>query len=158
MLRAEPSGWFTWDYTVYRGGRELTRVSLSWLREKGEFALGGQAYRVAREGWLHGDFVLESEGRVLARATKPSALFRSYEVEHEGRRFTLEARHPFTHEFVLRHGDREVGRVSPAAWYSREARVELPSRLPLAVRIFVLWLVLILWRRQQNAAASGSAA
>jgi hypothetical protein len=41
--------------------------------------------------------------------------------------------------------------VGPAGASSREARVDLPGRLPLAVRIFIVWLALVTWRRDEAA-------
>ena len=47
-----------------------------------------------------------------------------------------------------------VGTIRRETWTSRKARVELPDELPLPVRVFVLWLVLLMWKRESDAAAS----
>ena len=44
--------------------------------------------------------------------------------------------------------------VRPARALGRQARADLPEDMPLEVRLFVLWLTLMLWKRQQQAANS----
>ena len=57
--------------------------------------------------------------------------------------------------FVLIEGDREIGAIRPAHLFSRSALADLPDDLPLAVRIFMIWLVLLLWKRDMGNAGGG---
>ncbi|MBM3470135.1 MAG: hypothetical protein FJX73_05000 [Armatimonadetes bacterium] len=104
-----------------------------------------------------GDFVLESGGAVLARAEKPSAFRRSFVIEHEGRRYTLRSRSAFLRAFVLLDGSAEVGSITPEGMLTRRADVTLPLDLPLPVRVFIIWLVLILWRRDDDSSGTTGA-
>lgn len=81
--------WYSLDFEVSEAKRHLAHAELSAWREKGTLTIGGIAHRVYPEG-LHGDFLLERDGRVLVRATKPSALRHRLLIRH--RRRDLRAR------------------------------------------------------------------
>jgi hypothetical protein len=53
----------------------------------------------------------------------------------------------------LLEGDKNIGSLSPNSWLGRDASVNLPADWPLAVKTFVIWLAIILWKRD---AGSGS--
>jgi hypothetical protein len=159
MLKAVPENFLSWDFRILDGDREVAAMDLSLWREKGVLSVEGLPYRVYREGLAHGAFILEDPGgRVLAKAEKPNALRRSFVVEHDGRRFRLEAWTPFGRAFVLRDDQAAIGTVKPDNFITRRATAELPEDLPLPVRIFLLWLVFILWRRDASTDAGGGAA
>ena len=146
MLRAEPKSWFSWDYTVYDDGAPVADLDLAWVREAGEVIIEGVACTLYRESLLSGAFILEAGGFPLARAEKPSVLFRTFEIAYDGH-YTLQARSAFGRTFVLREGDREIGSIYPDHIFSRKMTVDLPEALPLAVRVFITWLVILMWKR-----------
>lgn len=157
MLQAIPQSWLSWDFTVLQGEVPIADIDVSRWREKGELTVAGATYRVYREGLLSGTFVLESAGGVLARAKK-TTFFRSFLVEHAGRQYTLRAKSAFRRQLVLlegAEGSREIGSISPAGLFTRRASVDLPEELPLAVRVFLIWLTIVLWKRESDAAAAG---
>ncbi len=154
MLTAVRTRWFSWDFTVTDGERPVAHIEMSRWRERGVFAVQGVSYRVYREGRMSGDFLLRGSGTTVARARKPSAFRRTFLVEHEGQHYVLRKRSFFGRAFVLLRGDREVGSVSRVALFSRSAAIDLPADLPLAVQLFITWLVLIAWKRSARAAAA----
>ena len=156
MLNAIPKQWFSWDFRVLDEGRDVAEMDLAFWREKGVLSVEGIPYRVYREGLANGAFILENQGgQMLAKAEKPNALRRSFLVEYEGRKLRLEAESPFGRAFVLRDDQGVIGTVKPDSFLSRRTTANLPEDFPLAVRIFLLWLVIILWRRDDG---TGSAA
>lgn len=158
MLKAVPTSFFSWDFRIKEGEREVAAIDLSLWREKGALSVEGLPYRVYREGPARGAFILEDgAGRVAARAEKPNALRRAFIVEHDGRRFRLEAWTPVGRAFVLRDEAGVVGTVKPDNFVTRRTTAVLPEDLPLAVRVFMLWLVFILWRRDAATDAGGGA-
>lgn len=158
MLNAVPKNFLSWDFRVLDGGREVAEMDLSLWREKGTLSVEGVPYRVYREGLAGGAFVIEDPGgQVLARAEKPNALRRSFVVEHGGRRLRLEAWSPVGRSFVLRDDQGMIGTVKPDNFITRRATANLPEDFPLPVRIFFLWLVFILWRRDAATDAGGAA-
>lgn len=156
MLNAIPRNWFSWDFRILDGDRDVAEMDLSFWREKGVLSVEGVPYRVYREGPAHGAFILEDPGgQVVARAEKPNALRRSFLVDYDGRRLRLDAWTPFGRSFVLRDDQGVIGTVKPDNFITRRATANFPEAFPLPVRIFLLWLVIIMWRRDDG---SGSAA
>lgn len=156
MLHAVPKRWFSWDFEVRRGDEVLGDIDMSLWREKGVLTVEGEAYRVYREGLMSGDFLLESGGSVLARAQKPSAWRRSFTIEHAGRTYTLRAASLFRRAFTLSDGEAAIGRVSPEGILSRRAEVDLPDAWPLPLKVFVVWLAVLLWKRDSDSSAVGA--
>ena len=154
MLRMIPK-WFSWTFSVIDGAEPVAHaVDRSWWSDKGELTIEGVTYTARREGVMSGEFVLESTAGVLARATKPSAFRRSLIVEHAGRRYTLRAVSALRREFVLLDGSTRIGSLSPEGIFTRRAAVDLPPALPLTVRVFIVWLTVMLWKHEQMAAAA----
>jgi hypothetical protein len=155
MLTATPRSWFSWDYAVSTPNDHLADIDISWWREKGTLTVDGQHYGVYRERPLSGKFILESHGAILASAEKPSSFRRRLLVEHAGRQYELKPRGMFSRTFELHSGPAVVGSLSAKGVFSRGMKVDLPATLPLPVRIFVVWLTVILWKRDAEAAAAG---
>lgn len=152
LILMEPRGWFSWDYDLIQGGELLTGISLAWLREKGEFTLGGQSFSLFRDGPA-GPFILsDSSGQVLAKGVKPSFLRRRFELERDGHGYLLEADSPFSNTFSLMEGAAVIGTIRCRRLLSWRGEARLSPDLPLPFRIFVLWLVIILWKREAQGA------
>jgi len=116
--------------------------------------VGGSSYNVYREGVMSGKFILEGNGTQLASAEKPSAFRRSFTVRRDDKIYTLQAESAFKRSFVLLEQDRPIGSIVPRGMFTRKATVDFPDDLPLSVHIFLIWLTVILWKRDA-AAASG---
>lgn len=157
MLRAVPDGWFSYNFTVFdRSGTPVARADLSNWRETAKLEVGGTRYEAHHKGWGSKQFVLENEdGRVIAVAEKPSAWKDRFVFEHGGNRYELEKESVWGSAFVIRReGVGPVGSVRSKGVFKREWTVELPEELLLEVRVFIVWLMVLLWKR----AASGTAA
>jgi hypothetical protein len=152
MLTARPKNWFSWDYTVALGNQHVADIDVSWWREKGTLAVAGQRYEVHRERPLMGKFILGMNGTVVATAEKPSSLTRRFIIEHDSRRYELKPRNWLSRTFQLHEGSSVVGSLSAPGLLSRRMNVDLPETLPLPVRVFVMWLTVILWKRETEAA------
>ena len=154
MLTVAPKHWSSWDFTVAEGSQAVADIDISWWREKGALTVQGVGYRVYRERAMSGNFILESAAAVVARAQKPSAFHRAFTIDHEGRQYTLRAPSLFRRGFELLDGNRTIGSLSPEGAFTRRATANLPSTLPLDVRVFVIWLAIILWKRAADAGAA----
>jgi hypothetical protein len=162
MMTIIPRTWYSWDFTVVDEGRELAFMVLSGWREKGTLTIEGVEHHVYREGRMSGDFVLERNGAVLVRAAKPSAFSSSLRVRYQGLEFTLKKRSAWRRPFVVlaplgeagSATEREIGSLAPAGMMTRKAHVDLPTDWPLPLRVFVIWLVVIMWKRDADAAAA----
>ena len=150
LLQIVPTSWGSWNFTVADESRRVADIATSWWREKGTLAIDGATCRVYREALMSGAFILEGAGGVLARAEKPSVFRREFVIRHAGREYTLRPRSIFGRAFILLAGSREVGSLEPQSVFTRKAAADLPGDLPLPVRAFIVWLMLISWRRSQD--------
>jgi len=154
MLKVISKSWFSWDYIVTDGASPIAEIDVSWWREKGVLIVRGSTYDVYREGLISGAFLLESDGSILARAEKPSAFRRSFELECGKKFYMLRAASAFRRKFVLIDGDREVGEIGPDRVFTRRATADLPEDIPLPVKVFIIWLVVIMWKRESDSASA----
>ena len=157
MLQATPRGWFSWNFLVSEGENDVADIRLAMLREAGELVVQDRTYRVNREGIMSGAFVLHEGDQEIARAEKPSAFRRWFQVRHDGKDYMLGAESAFRRKFVLKYGDEPVGSVYPANAFTRKCIVDLPADIPLPVRVFMVWLVIILWKRDSDSGAAVAA-
>ena len=154
MLRAVPKSWFSSGYKVLDNNSTVAIVELSISREAGTLTIQGTTYNAYREALLSGAFILEKDGSILARAIKPSAVYRSFQVELEGKKYTLEAESIGRRKFVLSENGVRVGSVSPEHSLTRKSVVDFPQEISLPGRIFLFWLVMIMWKRATDATAA----
>jgi len=148
MLQMIPQA-FSWTFSVMDGAEPVAHaMDRSWWSDRGALTVQGVTYTARREGVISGAYVLESTAGVLARATKPSAFRRALIVEHSGRQYTLRAVSALRREFVLLDGAARIGSLSPEGFFTRRAAVDLPPAWPLAVRVFIVWLAVMLWKHE----------
>jgi hypothetical protein len=150
VIEAVPQGWFSNSYRLQQPHGTVAELDVSNWREKAEFDVEGGHYRLYREGFASGAFVLERDGKTVARALKPSAFRARFQVEIGGRAFELR-RGGWTSNFGVFDGERQVGSIRRAAMFTRRAIIDLPDAWPLAAQVFVFWLVLVIWIRDQAA-------
>jgi hypothetical protein len=154
MMTLIPTSVFSWNFRVLLNDQHLTLIRRRWFRERATFEIEGRAYEMRRTSWIHGSFVLACGGRALAEATKPSLFRRSFEIVADHRHFELEAVSAFHREFRLRRGSETLGTVRPRSFFSRTATADFAESIPLHVQLFVTVLVLVLWKRAADAAAT----
>ena len=131
-------------------GSLLAEIDIASWREKGLLAVGGSTYKVYREGLVSGRFVLETNGTEMASAEKPSMLRRSFTVRYDDSAYELRAESAFRRNFVLLEQGVQIGSIVPARMFTRKATVNLPPALPLPVQVFLIWLTVILWKRDSD--------
>jgi hypothetical protein len=156
VLQLVPRGWLGWNFDVLDNGNKIAEIKTSTLPESGTFSIDGPSYRTYREGMFSGDFLLESDGQITARARKPSAFRSSFDITPIDRTYTLKKESLVSRSFVLLEGDVEVGAIRPEGYLSRKATVTLPEVMPKAVQFFVIWLAILLWKRESDGAAAAA--
>ena len=85
MLEAIPKNLFSTGFRLQQENRLVGEVDTSIWREKARVELEDGTYLLYREGHFSGDFILEHNGKLAARASKPSAFYNRFEVEVLGR-------------------------------------------------------------------------
>lgn len=76
----------------------------------------------------------------------------------EGRSFTLKALSAVRRATVLSEGGTVVGTIEPEGLLTRRARIKMTDELPLVLKLFVVWLTMLLWKRESGAGDPGMGA
>ncbi|MEE2939470.1 MAG: hypothetical protein VX460_03695 [Planctomycetota bacterium] len=150
MLHFEPTGIFASSFRVTRGAREKTTLSLGWMRESSAFRHNGKRYTLDRTGWISGDFTLRFDGRRLAGAVKTGVLRSSFEIRCPEGSYVLRAPSILRRSYELIEGGRVIGSVDAAGTFICRGRARLPKELSFETSVFVLWLVVLMWRRAKQ--------
>jgi hypothetical protein len=158
MLEAKPISIFSQDFSIEADGRQIALLDVAFWREAGEVSIEGRPYKLYREGLMSGAFVLESGGQTIARAIKPSAFLAQFDLELEGRRYLLKRDSIFGKGFSVFQDEAVVGSVRRVSMFSRRSVIDLPSEWPVPIQVFVFWLVVVIWKRDDAGAAAGAAA
>jgi hypothetical protein len=152
-LTVTPRRWYSWDFTIFDSSdRQVADMDLSTWRERATLTVDGVEYLVHRERAMSGEFLLERAREVLARATKPCAFRSAFIVRHGDREYTMRKPSAWRRTFVLEESDREIGRIHPRSLWRRDAVATFQADWPLPVRTFVIWLAIILWKRESQRA------
>jgi hypothetical protein len=115
----------------------------------------GATYRIYRQTLL-GAFVMEApNGEIVRSAVKPSMLRRRFVVSDDRESYVLQATTAFRRECALFHNERYIGSIVPDSWLTRRAKVQFTEDVPLPLQAFLIWLMLLLWKRDSDAAAGG---
>ena len=154
MLEAVPRHLFSYDFVVRSASGDVATLDVALWRERAEFELDGVPYRMYREGLMSGAFILERAGFPIATAAKPSAFRAAFELETGGRSYSLRRLSIFSRHFGLFSGDTQIGSVRPASIFTRRTLIELPRDWSPALQLFVFWLALVIWKREEAAAAN----
>jgi len=154
VLEAIPTSLFSKNIRLQQKNELVGEVDVSVWREEARLELQEGTYELRREGFGSGDFLLEQDGKIVARATKPSIFQCSFEVDLPTRHVTLRKLSVWNRRFGLFEGERQIGSVYPQGIFTKRSSIDLPADWPLANRAFVFWLAFLVWKRQNAAAAS----
>lgn len=147
-LIAEPRGVTGRRYCLTREGAPICEISFPSFGPSVASPIAGQTYRVRRVGALRARFTLAPErgGEPLATLTQRDALRRDYILAVGERRLDLRAESPLHSGYLLLEEGREVGVIHPSGALRRGVTADLPDDLELAAGVFLLWVILLLWR------------
>jgi hypothetical protein len=132
----------------------LGELATSFLTSNGQLELEEGTYQLYREGRFSGDFLLELNGNVVARASKPSAFQNRFEIETADRRFVLRKPSSINRKLIVVDGQQEIGSIYPLGTFTRRTHVDLPDDWPVAIRAFLFWIVFNVWKRANAAEVS----
>ncbi len=150
-----PQKWYSWHFKVMDGETEVAVINMSHWRERGTLQIKGVALKVYRKGWLKGTYALTVDGIELARAEKPGIFRRTILIHHAQNHYTLTAVSVFRRKMLLMQGDKVIGTLAPRGAFSRRMVAKLPDTLSEPLRVFVIWLTLILWKREYDGSTGG---
>ncbi|MGD9675531.1 MAG: hypothetical protein AB7V19_02445, partial [Candidatus Bipolaricaulia bacterium] len=128
-------------------GRRVGDVRLSTWFARGEVQAGEITYRVHRDATLFRGIALVGPDGVTARAVPLRAFSRAFALRFGDRDFVLRSPAAWFREIRVLEQDRVIGTAVPEGVWSGRAQFDLPEALPIELRLFVVWLALLAWRR-----------
>jgi hypothetical protein len=125
-------------------------------RERGRIRAGDQEWEFRRERYRR--LSLAGPQGVYATAERASVWSGRWQFTAGGRTYELAKAAWYSRRYQLRAGDAVAGELSPRGVFGNHAEASLPPELPPAVQVFVIAVVMTLWRRENSTAAGAAAA
>lgn len=153
MLRVIRRGWFLPTFKVFENDVELHDIEFKFGSKTMNFEIQGVDYKFeARETFFSGgSYSIESNNSILAVADRPGMLGRTFSFDLGTRQYQMCPKSNWKRSFVLLEGERQVGEIYCEKGFSGEFIAELPADLSLPIKIFLLWLILLMWHRDSIA-------
>ena len=150
-MLAQPQGATAQRYSLTCDATPVAALRLPLFGPSTMTPLAGRRYQLRRTGVLRETFTLEAEVASDAdtpsvRATQRDAFHRDYMVEAGERSLTLRMESPLRSGYLLLEDGRVVGALRPAGALRHGVVADLPDDLPLELGVFLVWVVLLLWR------------
>lgn len=121
-------------------------VGSAW-RENGQIHIGAERWDFRRERSRR--FVLVGPHGTYAAADRTSLWSGEWRISAGDVSYDLVKPSWLSRRYELRAGDEVRGELHPKGVFSSKAEVTLPADLPPPVQVFVIAVVLTLWRRDQ---------
>jgi len=157
MLQVVPAGMFSTAYDVLDDRQPKGRIEHRMLsmRDEAIISAGERTFTARRPRALRSAAVLEApEGTLRAKAEKETFWRENYRVELEGSTLYLRQNMmSWRGMFTIADGSGQIGCIRLEKAFSRRMLVELAtaSPPPLEVVEFLVWIVLMVQRRQSAA-------
>lgn len=142
---------FRREYELESDGGPVTTVTGA-RREGCEFTLDGGAYRVERDSRKR--FMLHGPGGRVATAERMTR--REWAVRAESGNVKLVKPSMWRSGWEVHQRGSARGTIRHEGLFSRSVAAQLPSDVPMPVRVFALYVVLVTYEREANAAAASS--
>lgn len=154
MLELVPRSPFSRQFILLRDGQPIAELALGLVRERGSIVVAGTPYEVRRERLLTSEFVLSQRRQEIARARKTSAVRNRFEVTWDSHVWELVKVTWWGRAFAVREGGTEIGSMRPEHAFTRRSLIDLPDDVPVPVAAFLAALAVLMWNRDQSAAAA----
>lgn len=142
---------FRREYDLESDGGPVT--TLTGLRREGcAYTLDGAEYRVERDGRKR--FLLHGPGGRTATAERATG--REWTVRAESGNVKLVKPSMWRSAWEVHQRGSARGTIRHDGVFSRSFVADMPSDVPMPVRVFALYVLLVHFERQNNAAAAGA--
>ncbi len=154
MLTCRQRDFWGRSYDILLDGNHVTTFSPKAWRSGGTFTLHGIEYDLHTNMWGARYAMATPQGKPVATADRVGR--KHWSVEVHGRVYRFERISFWKSDQALMSGDRQIGVIRRTSSWKMSAEADLPG-LDLPVQVFVLAVVITMWRRNQAAAASAGA-
>ncbi len=152
MLTAQQGSFWARAVEIARDGASLTTFNPTSWGSGGRFALDGVDYELRSNLWGASYALATDDGDVLATAERVGR--KEWTVQADGTRYTFRRTSFWKADQTLIADDRPIGVVRRTSPWKLAAEADLPG-LSLPVQVFVVAVVVTMWRRQAAGAAGG---
>lgn len=152
MLQSMRRGVFRHSYDITEEGRPVATLT-GGRREGYTFEVDGETFQVTRQGY-RGFTISGTQTGEVARADRSNG--RTWTIHSMYGPLELARTSIWKETWELRRFGQPAGTLSKDGAFKRGSTADLPDDLPLAIRLFVLCVVEILWERSRQAASAGA--
>lgn len=150
MLSCVPQSFLNWNFEITGSRADPSFITMDFLSEQGTITHVGATYRIQKQGWLSGTWLLISGAEALVTAVKPSAWLRAFEITTREGSLLLKAQSPLTRCYDIFSEGRNIGTIFPAHPFTRRSTIECDTAVPELTQLFCFWLVALTWRRSRQ--------
>lgn len=151
MLSAKPKNWFSRDLTILENDVPVAEIQFAWSSETGEIVIGETHYPIRQEPPGYCSFVLEDQGQVIAHARGMRTLFQhACAIQYANKWYQLKDKSRLRRNILVHEGVQSVGYIESKRLFDPQVEVCLPDSLPLAVKAFIVALVMRLWAHRES--------
>ncbi|GLX99903.1 MULTISPECIES: hypothetical protein [Actinoplanes] len=151
MLTAKQTSVWRGRYDLSQDGTPIAVWDPSVWKSGGRFELAGRAYQVRSNAWGTRFTMTDELDIRVAEAERVGR--KTWTVLADGRTYAFRRPSFWRHDQELMDGDTPVGLIRRTSAWRNEASAELPG-LPLPLQVFVMTVILTMWRAQDSAAAA----
>ena len=155
MLELCKKGFFSNDYVARDHGYVVAELDRATWRQRAEITIQGKKLRMEKHGSFKDTFILFEGDTALVEVKQPKAMHSRLEFRWEGRDYAIRDRKWYRSEVVVESGGAEIGSVRFRGLFASTVNVELPDTMPVALRVFIGWIVIV--RHDEHAAAAAGA-
>ena len=155
--KAGSAGYPKGELPVLRDGSVVAVLRASNWKEAATAVVGDREWVfVKRKGELTARWATESEGVVRLRARQSSFWKGTWGVDLEGKPVEVQNTSMWkgTHRYLV--GGRQIAESGSTGGWSPRPTLDADGSLPLHQQVFLLWLELVISRRNAAAAAGGA--
>jgi hypothetical protein len=153
MLEAIPADILSKSFRLEQDNELVGELDPSIWRCKATLELEEGTYNLYREKLLGGEYLLEHNGTIVARAVKTNVFRDKFAVQIENRFLEFKKLRWASRRFGVFDGDQQIGGIYPRGIFTKRSNIDLPQEWPLANRVFMFWLAFLMWKRDSQAAS-----
>ncbi|HLD48712.1 MAG TPA: hypothetical protein VJA64_12875, partial [Desulfobaccales bacterium] len=153
LSHVAPLSRFSQAYTILDGETPVTDLEIVPYDYSGAWTLGLERWEVSCNWEMLGlqrKYSLRANNELKGRAQKNGLLSATHAVQFDGQTYTLEKESVFLRQFTLRQDGRSLGAIYPELPLKMTAVAELPSAMPVPLKIFLIFMVLLWWTGRQT--------
>ncbi len=151
MLRLHKTRMSSKEYAVEQNGVQVASLRRSRWRDSGEIAVQETHLSVHRRGMMKDVFKLKSGGSVLAEVRQDKPLRHDLSFDYGEQSYKIRRTGWLRKVLMVESNGQVIGNVTPRGHLVSTAIEELPSEWPVPIKVFLMWIALVLWDREDAA-------